>query len=53
MCSGNCNCRKYKIYKVNGECCYSGYSLVAAENSEEAIKYIKNFFILKKDFTQI
>ena len=43
MCGENCNCRKYKVYKVDGECCYSGYSLVAAKNPEEAIKYIKSF----------
>ena len=43
MCGGNCTCRKYKVYKVDGECCYSGYSLVAAENAEEATKYIKRY----------
>lgn len=43
MCKENCTCKKYKVYKVDGECCYSGYSLVAAENSEDATKYIKSY----------
>ena len=43
MCGENCSCRKYKVYKIDGECCYSGYSLVAAETAEEAREYIRSF----------
>lgn len=43
MCSGNCTCRKYKVYKIESEGCYSGYSLVAAETPMEAERYIKDF----------
>jgi hypothetical protein len=43
MCSGNCTCRKFKVYKVDADGPYSGYSLVAAENSEQATQYIKDF----------
>ena len=43
MCSGNCICKKYKVYKIESDGCYSGYSLVAAETPMEAEQYIKNY----------
>jgi hypothetical protein len=34
---------KYKIYEVRSSACYSGTSLVAAENAKEANKFIQQF----------
>lgn len=49
MCKENCTCKKYNVYRIDNEVCYTGYSLVAAENAEEATKYVKEFKERDKD----
>lgn len=35
--------KMYNVYKIHSDSCYSGFSLVAAENSEEANQFIRDF----------